>query len=156
MHLDNGSIEKWASALLLPCSFHWISGISNHPTVFFSHDKPANSAFSHNKPAKRTGWVSSALFLPRSYAKPELRLDVFFPTFCKGNRTFPLELKRAFLRSKRCLTSAKQRNWFPSKFLWKYSNPNGPEPNGLNGIVVYWMDRFITWNTIISLSSQHL
>ena len=39
MHLDNSSIEKWASALL---------------------------------------FISSALFLPRSYAKPELRLNVFF------------------------------------------------------------------------------
>jgi hypothetical protein len=41
-----------------PCSFELISRISNHPTVFFSHNKPANSTFSHNKPAKRTGWIT--------------------------------------------------------------------------------------------------
>jgi hypothetical protein len=28
-----------------PCSFGLISRISNHPAVFFSHNKPANSAF---------------------------------------------------------------------------------------------------------------
>jgi hypothetical protein len=30
----------------LPCSFGLISRISSHPAVFFSHNKPANSAFS--------------------------------------------------------------------------------------------------------------
>jgi hypothetical protein len=29
-----------------PCSFGLISRISSHPAVFFSHNKPANSAFS--------------------------------------------------------------------------------------------------------------
>jgi hypothetical protein len=29
-----------------PCSFGLISRISSHPVVFFSHNKPANSAFS--------------------------------------------------------------------------------------------------------------
>jgi hypothetical protein len=37
-----------------PCSFRWFSQMSSHPAVFFSHNKPANSAFSHNNPAKRT------------------------------------------------------------------------------------------------------
>jgi hypothetical protein len=31
---------------LPPCSFGLISRISSHPAVFFSHNKPANSAFS--------------------------------------------------------------------------------------------------------------
>jgi hypothetical protein len=39
---------------LTPCSFRWISRISSHPAVFFSHNKLANSTFRHNKPAKRT------------------------------------------------------------------------------------------------------
>jgi hypothetical protein len=38
-----------------PGSFRWISRISSHPAVFFSHNKPANSTFSHNNPAKRIG-----------------------------------------------------------------------------------------------------
>jgi hypothetical protein len=29
-----------------PCSFGLISRINSHPAVFFSHNKPANSAFS--------------------------------------------------------------------------------------------------------------
>jgi hypothetical protein len=37
------------------CSFCWSSGISSYPAVFFSHNKPANSTFSYNNPAKRTG-----------------------------------------------------------------------------------------------------
>jgi hypothetical protein len=41
-----------------PCSFELISRIISHLTVFFSHNKPANSTFSHNKPAKRTCWRS--------------------------------------------------------------------------------------------------
>jgi hypothetical protein len=40
---------------LPPCSFELFSGISSHPAVFFSHNKSANSTFSHNKPAKRIG-----------------------------------------------------------------------------------------------------
>jgi hypothetical protein len=40
---------------LTPCSFEHISRISRHPAVFFSHNKPVNSTFSHNNPAKRTG-----------------------------------------------------------------------------------------------------
>jgi len=47
-----------------------------------------------------------------------------FPTFCEGDWTFSLELERAFLRSEHSLTSAKQRNGFPPKFLWKYPDQN--------------------------------
>ena len=61
------------------------------------------------------------------------RLDVFFPAFCEGDRTFPLELGRAFLHSKHYLTLAKHTNRFPPKFLWKYSNPDG----ALVAITVY-------------------
>jgi hypothetical protein len=39
-----------------PGSFELIRGISSHPTVFFSHNKPANNIFSYSKPANRTGW----------------------------------------------------------------------------------------------------
>jgi hypothetical protein len=38
-----------------PCSFELFSQISSHPAVFFFHNKPTNSTFSHSKPAKRTG-----------------------------------------------------------------------------------------------------
>jgi hypothetical protein len=41
-----------------PRSFELFSGISTHPAVFFSHHKPANSTFSHNKSAKRIGCKS--------------------------------------------------------------------------------------------------
>jgi hypothetical protein len=40
--------------LVSSCSFEFISGISSHPAVFFSRNKPANGTFSHDKPAKRT------------------------------------------------------------------------------------------------------
>jgi hypothetical protein len=41
-------LEIVASLILeiAPCSFGLISRISSHPAVFFSHNKPANSAFS--------------------------------------------------------------------------------------------------------------
>jgi hypothetical protein len=56
------------------CSFRWISGISSHPAVFFSHNKPANSTFSHNKPTKRTGrrgsvMVGTLIFYSTSYVQ---------------------------------------------------------------------------------------
>jgi hypothetical protein len=44
--------KKGIEPNLKPCSFRWFSGISSHPTVFFSHNKPANSTFSHNNPDK--------------------------------------------------------------------------------------------------------
>jgi hypothetical protein len=39
--MDSGLIEQCT-----PCSFGLISRISSHPAMFFSHNKPANSAFS--------------------------------------------------------------------------------------------------------------
>jgi hypothetical protein len=36
----------WYTTSHSPCSFGLISRISSHPAVFFSHNKPANSAFS--------------------------------------------------------------------------------------------------------------
>jgi hypothetical protein len=36
------TVDNWKS----PYSFRLISTISSHPTVFFSHNKPANSTFS--------------------------------------------------------------------------------------------------------------
>jgi hypothetical protein len=37
-----------------PRSFELFSQINTYPVAFFSHNKPANSTFSHNKLAKRT------------------------------------------------------------------------------------------------------
>jgi hypothetical protein len=42
----------------LPYSFELFSGISSHLTVFFSHNDTTNSNTSHNKPAKRTDYLS--------------------------------------------------------------------------------------------------
>jgi hypothetical protein len=50
--------HRIAGLLLAPTTL--FVRISSHPTVFFSHNKPANSIFSHNKPAKRTGCTLSA------------------------------------------------------------------------------------------------
>jgi hypothetical protein len=45
-----------------PCLFRWFSGISSHPAVFFSHNKPVNSTFSHNNPAKRTDSIPDGVY----------------------------------------------------------------------------------------------
>jgi hypothetical protein len=59
--LSGASFGKFNLSLLLhskgrssPCSFELFSQISSHPAVFFSHNKPTNSTFSHNKLVKRT------------------------------------------------------------------------------------------------------
>jgi hypothetical protein len=39
-------LEMVVSSEQTPCLFGLISRISSHPAVFFSHNKPANSAFS--------------------------------------------------------------------------------------------------------------
>jgi hypothetical protein len=52
-------VRAAAAACCCCCKGRWsselFSQISSHPAVFFSHSKPANSTFNHNKPAKRTG-----------------------------------------------------------------------------------------------------
>jgi hypothetical protein len=40
-------------------SFGLISRISSHPAVFFSHNKPANSIFSHNKTSETNRVLAS-------------------------------------------------------------------------------------------------
>jgi hypothetical protein len=50
--------------LLSPCSFGLISRISSHPAVFFSHNKPANSAFSIiNQRNEQAVWLNIYQFI---------------------------------------------------------------------------------------------
>ena len=54
---------------------------------------------------------------PRASAKLRFGVDVIFPMFCEASNSFPLEWLAAFLHSKRCMMSAKQRNGIPLKII---------------------------------------
>jgi hypothetical protein len=64
MKTDSPWMRQVVEALLSPCSFELFSGISSHPAVFFSHNKPANSTFSHNKLAKQTCCLFVRIVVP--------------------------------------------------------------------------------------------
>jgi hypothetical protein len=67
-----------------PCSFRWIS---SHPAVFFSRNKSANSIFSNNKPAKRTGWLDGGWGLSHAVQDSlvsEARLTYQKSSFLRG------------------------------------------------------------------------
>jgi hypothetical protein len=55
---------------MTPCSFGLISRISSHPAMFFSHNKPANSAFSTiNQRNEQTGRFLSNVYMVQSWSK---------------------------------------------------------------------------------------
>jgi hypothetical protein len=68
----------WSGRFLSSCSFEHISRISSHPTVFFSHNKPVNSTFSHNNPVKWPGCFSPA------EAKTTRQKSLSQPTYERG------------------------------------------------------------------------
>jgi hypothetical protein len=76
-------LERWSYRIVLnricqlaPSSFEHISRISSHTAVFFSHNKSANSTFSHNNPAKRTDcWLIRFIMVEPAHQDSNPRLD---------------------------------------------------------------------------------